>query len=756
VTPQEAVQQRKSHTLIPTDEAGPKLSIEKFADGGLSCLKFAGTIDESFEGKKLGASTAGDVLVVDLGAVKKISSFGIREWVDFISTASKQVRSVVLIECAPKVVDQLNMVANFAGTGRVFSFYAPFRCDYCDSEHRVLLQVDKDFETIKAMKLADRACPSCKEAMYFDEDGATFFSYVLGQPKFELEPPVASFLASKLNYVVADLNRKLRIDKLIDGRTTYLRLVGDLERTFPREKLAEGLEGTVIVDLISVGRIEPAGAAEWRGFVQMASPLVENLYLANAPPAFVEKLASKEDLGAKAQIVTLTLPYTCNHCGTTQGQTIEVAEHYDLLKFATGPELHCTTCTQPLQCVAGETLMALLPGLPRSTAPRELVKTIGMLRERAQITPKRPTDKASPAVVVPVPQAPRASWIVPFLASLLAVVLAAGGYLAYQRFSTKETTSAAGKLSNKSAPERPAWIAADAPGTATCIDAGKGISCVGISTYSARQDDADDESSDAAYEALANAIAVRITDAKWKAAVPAIYSASRGTKLDALDRAPDLTSARRDVREARHAVAVALRASGGSAVPPAPTGRYWEEYEGGSGKRYLAFAQITLGATELQKLVDAYTQTASGLGATVVPAFPLVGWRYPKVERGAIVTAMTSGPLQQAGIAEGYIILGIAGRDVVDAPSFAKLAADEHAALAAHGGALRFKVQTPDPAPREFVSKVDAAETHENSGKKPGGKPGTGGTTGTGSVNVWDRYERPNAPKKGGRDDPNN
>jgi hypothetical protein len=591
--------------------------------------------------------------------------------------------------------------------------------------------------------------------MYFDEDGATFFSYVLGQPKFELEPTVASFLASKLNYVVADLNRKLRIDKLIDGRTTYLRLVGDLERTFPREKLAEGLEGTVIVDLISVGRIEPAGAAEWRGFVQMASPLVESLYLANAPPAFVEKLASKDDLGAKAQIVTLTLPYSCNQCGTTQGQTIEVAEHYDILKFATGPELHCTTCTQAMQCVASETLMALLPGLPRATAPRELVKTIGMLRERAQITPKRPTDKQAPAAV-PLQQAPRASWLVPFLATLLAVVVAAGGYLAYQRFSTKAKTSAAGTLTNKSAPARPAWIAADSPGTATCTDAGKGISCIGISTLSGRQDDADDEAADAAYEAVANAIAVRITDAKWKASVPAIYSASRGSKLDALDRSPDLTSARRDVREARHAVAVALRASGGSAVPAAPTGRYWEEYEGDSGKRYLSFAQITLGATELQKLVDGYTQTASGLGATVVPAFPLVGWRYPKVERGAVVTALSSGPLQQAGIAEGYIILGISGRDVVDHASFAKLATDEHAALVPHGGALRFKVQTPDPAPREFVLKVAATETtHENSGKKPGnGKPGVGGTTGTGSVNVWDRYERPRTQKGGGRDDP--
>ena len=746
--PQEAVSPRKSQSGIPIEPA--KLSIEKFADGPIACLKFSGTIDESFEGKKLGASTAGDVLVVDLGAVKKISSFGIREGVDFITAAGKQVRSVVLIECAPKVVDQLTMVANFAGAGRVFSFYAPFRCDYCDSEHRVLLQVDKDHETIKAMKLADRPCPSCKEAMYFDEDGATYFSYLLGQPKFELEPAVASFLASKLNYAVADLNRKLRIDKVIDGTTTYVRLVGDLEKGFPREKLAEGLEGTVVVDLVSVGRIEPAGAAEWRGFVQMASPIVESLYLANAPPAFVEKLASREDLGPKAQVITLTMPYTCRHCGTTQAQTIDVAEHYEVLKFATAPELRCTSCAQAMQCVASEQLMALLPSLPKPTAPAALVKSVGMLRERAHVTQKRAVAQSSiqPAVA----QASRPSWLVPFLASLLAVVLAAGGYLAYQRFAGEGASGAGSTISNRSAAARPAWITADAPGTAMCVDGpNQSISCVGVSTLSARQDDAEDEAADAAYDALANAIALRIANPTWKSAVPPIYEASRSAKLDNLDRAPDLTSARRDVREARHAVAQALRASGGAAVPATPTGRYWEELAGAGGKRYQAFAQVAVGGTALAKLTDAYTAAGSALGATIVPAFPLVAWRYPRVERGAIVTALASGPLQQAGVAEGYIVTSIAGRDVVDVASFVKAATDEHAALSAHGGTLRLKVQTPDPAPREFAAKV-ASTKPEPPDKRPGTRPsGANAPVNTGNVNVWDKYEQ---PKAGRRDDP--
>src|ERR1700760_4048476 len=171
---------RPSQPIIP-EGAAPKLVIEKFADGNVACIKFVGTIDEGFEGKKLGMTAGADTLVLDLGGVKKISSFGIREWVDFVITAAKSTRQLILIECTPKVIDQLNMVANFAGGGRVFSCYAPFRCDYCDTEHRALLQVDRDFEAIKAGKLAERPCLSCKESMYFDEDGATYFSYLIGQ-----------------------------------------------------------------------------------------------------------------------------------------------------------------------------------------------------------------------------------------------------------------------------------------------------------------------------------------------------------------------------------------------------------------------------------------------------------------------------------------------------------------------------------------------------------------------------------------------
>jgi len=267
-----------------------------------------------------------------------------------------------------------------------------------------------------------------------------------------------------------------------------------------------------------------------------------------------------------------------------------------------------------------------------------------------------------------------------------------------------------------------------------------------VSSLLASRDDAEDEAADGALDALASALAVRM-DAGWKQAVLPIYQASREAKLAAFDRDPANTTARRDVREARHAVAQALRASGGGAVPATPTGRYWEEYGNTS---YVAFAQVSVGATELGKLVAAYGEKTSALGATVVGMFPLVGWRHTKLERGAIVIGLASGPLQEVGLAEQYIVLSIDGRDVGDAPAFAKVAAAEHAQLADRGGTLRLKVQTPDPAPREFAATVRPAEP---SGK-PTGKHNPGGTQHApppGGVNVWDRY---NNPRGSGRDDP--
>jgi hypothetical protein len=684
--------------------------------------------------------------------VKKISSFGIREWVDFITALGKQVSRILLIECTPKVVDQLNMVANFAGGGTVFSFYVPFRCDFCDSEHRILLQLDRDFDAIKSMKIAERACPSCQEQMYFDEDGATFFSYMLSQGPCELESSVLHFLAAKLNYAVNEVGRKFKVDKQLDGQTTYLRVHGDLDQTFPKTKLADGIEGTVVVDLLGLGRIEPAGAALWRSFVGMVTPLVKDLYLLGVPSSFVEKLCSQDDLGSKTQVLSISLPYSCQGCGGSGGQWIDVATHHSVLRLATAPDIKCIHCKSALSCVAGEALMTALASLPQPTASVEQLKHIKAIRERKPVArpgPSAPSTAAGSSLVVA-----RQSWWVPLTAAMLAVILAGAGYFGYQTLVSRETSTASlGKPAAASDAQRPSWASSQFQGSVTCDQGSTAIVCFGVSSISLSKEDALDEAGDAALEGVGNALAMQIVNVEWQAALPPIWQATRVAKMAAFDRDPSNTLARREVRLARQAVAQLMRTTAGAIVPMVPSATYWEQYQSSGVARYLAFVQFTLPASNAAALVSRYQQTGRALGATVVTAFPQLGWRYPTLAAGVVVVAVADGRLKNRGLTTGYLLLDVAGRVVSDAPSFEKLIGQEMQRLELVGGNLELTVQAGDIEPRTFQDSVEKKTRLPlpNAGRGNGDGGRNAGNSNV-NVNVWDRVGGGSA---GERDDPN-
>lgn len=731
-----------------------KLAIDKFADGGIQCLRFSGTVDESFEGKKLAATIKCKTLVLDLADVKKISSFGIREWVDFIKTVGNSVEDIVLIECAPKVVDQLNMVGNFAGKGRVFSFYAPFRCDYCDTDARVMFQVDRDWEIIKSMKPAERACEKCGEPQYFDEDPSTYFSYIITQQPFELDGDVAAFLSSKLNYAVSEASRKLRIDKIIEGRSTYLKLAGDLDASFPREKLAEGLEGVVVLDVAGIGKIEPAGAAEWRGFLQMMTPASDSIYLLGVPPVFLEKLTRPEDLGPKAQVITFAIPYTCNTCSTTSLQPVDVEQHYDVLKFATPPETKCGDCKNPMVCAASEGLLSHLTTLPKPSITADTKKWIKDVRERKPEKKKVATTVAEAAAT-----SRGGSFSVALLAAIVVAVLMVGGFFVYRATQDdKAKTQGLGKLTNKSADTRPAWASKDTPFAAFCNDATDGgMSCVGVSSVAPTQEDALDEAQEAAIEGIANAVAVRIDDPQWQR-MAAIWAQTRQARMAEYEQDATSTKARRAVRDARKQVAALLRSGAGAAVPQAPTGKYWEEYENADGKRYLYFVEFALSSSEVKRMVDLYKHTEEVLGVTVANVFPMVAWRYPAVAKGAVVLGVGQGDLNGIGLSSGYVVLEVgdttAMASINDALQFKETATGLFEKIKATGGPLQVRVLANSAEPTTYVKNIPAPKKVEpdGGGRNTGGNNSGGNrNTGGGNFNVWDRYGGGN---QGGRDDP--
>jgi hypothetical protein len=739
-------------TTTSTDPgAKHKLRIEKFSDGPITCLKLSGIIDEQFDGKKIAAGIKGGVLVLDLADIDRISSFGIREWVDFITGVSAKVSSMWFVECAPKVIDQFNMVANFGGAGSLVSFYAPYRCDYCDDDRRRLVQVHQDWETLKTGKLPERVCESCGNAEYFDEDPLTFFSFLQTHPPVEVPPDVAAFLAARLNYAVADGARKLKIEKQIDGRVTYLKLSGDLDGAFPREKLAEGLEGDVIFDLGGIGKIDPAGAAEWRQLMAQIAAPVERIVLVGCPTAFVERLTKQDDLANKGIVLSFSMPYNCPTCRSTSAREIDVGQHYDVLKFATPPELKCADCKGPTTCAASEPLLAHLPSLPRPEVPDELKKQLRRFQEHAlQVALAAKASGPAHAGQLILPSVPQGrggfSWTT-VLVTVGIVVLLAGGVIVGKGIATRQSEAQGenGEKLEASQPTRPSWV------DQTFFREADRLLFVGHSTLVGDKADGFAEAENGALEEAANQIGLSIRNPEWIDQVHGQYDAFRSKAIGDLEKATvsgdaaEIERARRAARDGKRRVAEALRKTSGGLAPTERSDLYWEKLKTRDGVKYKVSIRYAIPKATFEKLVESYATPETAMGARGVSYFPSLGWRYD-VSEGAVVTRVANdSSLRFAGIQEGDLVLSGMDRVVHDARSWKRVLDEESAALAKTGGVLVLKVKRGDAPAIDTKLRIAAggaasadptAKLHQTHG--PRNTTSTSAKSKNQTGNIWD------------------
>ncbi len=154
-----------------------KFSFAVHARDEVTYVKLAGVIDEDNElgglAEKLHAGTA----VIDVGEIERINSCGVRDWVNWLGKAESGGARVVLIECSPAIVAQINLVNNFTGQGVVKSFYAPYFCPSCDLE-KVLLVETRDMVGHHPFKAPSCRCDECDGPMDFDDMEESYFAFL--------------------------------------------------------------------------------------------------------------------------------------------------------------------------------------------------------------------------------------------------------------------------------------------------------------------------------------------------------------------------------------------------------------------------------------------------------------------------------------------------------------------------------------------------------------------------------------------------
>lgn len=135
-------------------------------------FRLSGRIDEYADLGPL-AEALPQSATLDLSGLTRINSIGVREWMDFVATFGEKV--VRLERCAPVFVDQLNTIANFAGSAEVTSVLCEYECEH-DSA-LALVQVD-----VSAARQGEYAtppsCARCGSVMTAAVENKTFFRFV--------------------------------------------------------------------------------------------------------------------------------------------------------------------------------------------------------------------------------------------------------------------------------------------------------------------------------------------------------------------------------------------------------------------------------------------------------------------------------------------------------------------------------------------------------------------------------------------------
>jgi anti-anti-sigma regulatory factor len=159
----------------------------------VSYVKLAGVIDEDNELGDLVDRIPSGTAVIDLGEIERINSCGVRDWVNWLSRLEGNKTRVVMVECSPAIVAQINLVNNFTGSGVVKSFFVPYFCPECDEE-KVLLVEASDMGPPPHEPPTCR-CDECDLVMDFDDMPDSYFAFLSNQRKVAEPDKVAMKLA---------------------------------------------------------------------------------------------------------------------------------------------------------------------------------------------------------------------------------------------------------------------------------------------------------------------------------------------------------------------------------------------------------------------------------------------------------------------------------------------------------------------------------------------------------------------------------
>ncbi|WIG98062.1 serine/threonine-protein kinase [Myxococcus sp. SDU36] len=345
--------------------------ISRLRVGTITHVRISGVIDETFPLTSASPELSG-LLVVDLGQVERISSFGVRRWIEFAAKLPPGALGLYVVHAPPVIVDQLNMVEGFAGVARVLSVLAPYACRACNEDRLRLVNLLDEAQVISEERAPDHACPVCQGPLEFADLPGEFFDYARRQQFGQVDPVVMRYLRASMPAEQPELSQHL---KIIQDDVTYITLASALKGDLNVRRLASGLEGRVGFDFSHVSTVEPEALPKLEQVLETAAQGAHVVLCRVPPPALAVLARSAKVLPVR--LATLWLPCDCRNCGQVSHQRLQAADYLAKLRAqADGVDVPCPICGGNARVPHMPQLQGLLARLQLTDRPLEELEAL--------------------------------------------------------------------------------------------------------------------------------------------------------------------------------------------------------------------------------------------------------------------------------------------------------------------------------------------------------------------------------------------
>jgi serine/threonine protein kinase len=351
----------------------PHLRLSRTQIGSITHLRIIGALDESFAPEQLLQEAVGHV-ILDASRIERITSHGIRMWLQLVSRQPPGTLGLSLINAPSVIVDQLNLVEGFQGVTSVLSVLAACRCTGCKTEGVRVIDLNRDPAALAQGQVPDFECLACGMPMRLEDDPKELFSFLRHLRLKRPDPVVERYLQmlrprAGEGEAAADTNSwKLIVDEL-----TYFKLPSKVNAAVNVRRFGTDIEGRVAYDLGGVRAIEAEGAIRLLEIFKEAAATAEVVLW--RMPISVLRIFAKARARPTVTVSTLAVPLECVRCGTVSDEKVDALTYVAEIKSGQPATRECPICGAPATLEIAHDLAGYLR-LLKLSAPQPSIEAL--------------------------------------------------------------------------------------------------------------------------------------------------------------------------------------------------------------------------------------------------------------------------------------------------------------------------------------------------------------------------------------------